>query len=56
MNVTTDTVKIDTRREEARTLRERIYGPLQDASWEKVAENWVKDLDWLRRVARDGKI
>jgi hypothetical protein len=52
----TDTVKIalppETAEQEARRLRQQIYGPISDTDWFKIAENWVKDLAWLRRAAR----
>lgn len=52
--MTTDTVKIDTREIEARSLREKIYGPITDKSWEAVAHRWIADLPWLRTHASKG--
>lgn len=36
---------------QVRELRERIYGPITDASWECVKANWLKpeNVRWLQQ-------
>lgn len=50
-----DTVKIvlspKSPEQEARRLRERIYGPISDEQWNSVKDNWTKDVGWLRSMA-----
>lgn len=36
---------------EARTLRNLLYGPQEDFSWEHVKLYWIDDLPWLREMA-----
>lgn len=37
---------------EARALRERIYGPISDTSWESVKDAWAADIQFLRDRAQ----
>lgn len=34
--------------EEARALRDAIYGPTTENNWESCRDAWIKDLPWLR--------
>jgi hypothetical protein len=37
--------------QEARRLREEIYGPIEDAKWaDPIKKNWVADIEWLRKT------
>ena len=41
---------------EARRLRDIIYGSKSsDKNWEECKENWIKDLEWLRRMTAKNK-
>jgi hypothetical protein len=37
---------------EARNLRDFLYSPISDESWEQVKFRWVNDLPWLREHAK----
>jgi len=41
----------ETPEQEARRLRDAIYGPITDEAWRIIAENWVADLPCLRANA-----
>jgi len=37
---------------EARVLRNILYGPQCDESWNQVKHHWVEDIGWLQAMVR----
>jgi hypothetical protein len=35
--------------QEARKLRDAIYGPCKEETWEQVKDKWMNDIAWLRQ-------
>lgn len=43
---------VETIEQEARRLRDQIYGEQKDPNnWAHCKDEWVKDIDWLRKTA-----
>lgn len=46
--------KVETIEEEARRLRDIIYGEQKDPNnWPYCKDNWVKDIEWLRQTVKN---
>jgi len=43
----------ETLEQEARRLRDAIYGKQTETNWVNCKDNWVKDIDWLRRTVKE---
>ena len=41
----------ETTEQEARRLRDAIYGKQTEHNWDNCKENWLQDIEWLRKTA-----
>jgi len=41
----------ETLEQETRRLRDAIYGKETENNWENCKDNWIADLEWLRKHA-----
>jgi hypothetical protein len=41
----------ETLEQETRRLRDAIYGKQTEKNWENCKEDWMKDIEWLRKTA-----
>lgn len=37
----------DTIEQEARRLRDNIYGEITNEEWDKIKHQWIEDIQWL---------